>query len=169
MAQPLRYEDTVPPAATALPDPALGAVYTAYRVLHVGFTVAPIIAGLDKFFMYLASWPEYLAPTFPRMLGVTPESFMKGVGIIEIVAGILVALKPRFGGYLVMLWLWGIILNLFLVPGIWHHVGRTWGLDIALRDFGLSLGAFALAQLATFFERRQLSWHGHPARVDAAG
>jgi hypothetical protein len=113
--------------------------HQAYQILHLGFTIAPIVAGLDKFFNLLADWERYLAPIFPQMLGLAPETFMMIVGVIEIVAGIVVWVKPRFGGYLVMAWLWGIILNLLLIPGYF---------DIALRDFGLSLGALALARLA---------------------
>jgi hypothetical protein len=113
--------------------------HQAYQILHLGFTIAPILAGLDKFFNVLADWEKYLAPIFPQMLGLSPETFMMIVGAIEIVAGIVVWVKPRFGGYLVMAWLWGIILNLLLIPGYF---------DIALRDFGLSLGALALARLA---------------------
>lgn len=113
--------------------------HQAYQILHLGFTIAPILAGLDKFFNVLADWERYLAPVFPQMLGLSPETFMMIVGAIEIVAGIAVWVKPRFGGYLVMAWLWGIILNLLLIPGYF---------DIALRDFGLSLGALALARLA---------------------
>jgi uncharacterized membrane protein YphA (DoxX/SURF4 family) len=113
--------------------------HQAYQILHLGFTVAPILAGLDKFFNLLTDWTQYLAPIFPQMLGLAPETFMMIVGVIEIVAGVAVWVKPRFGGYLVMAWLWGIILNLLLIPGYF---------DIALRDFGLSLGALALARLA---------------------
>lgn len=113
--------------------------HQAFQILHLGFTVAPILAGLDKFFNLLTDWPQYLAPIFPQMLGLDPGTFMMIVGVIEIVAGIAVWVKPRFGGYLVMAWLWGIILNLLLIPGYF---------DVALRDFGLSLGALALARLA---------------------
>src|SRR6185436_4525917 len=97
------------------------------------------LAGLDKFFQVLVDWDRYLAPLFPRMLGISPETFMSVIGVVEIVAGLLVFFKPRFGGYLVMAWLWGIIVNLLLIPGYY---------DIALRDFGLSLGALSLARLA---------------------
>ena len=113
--------------------------HQAYQILHLGFTVAPILAGLDKFFNLLTDWTQYLAPVFPRTLGLSPATFMMIVGAIEIVAGLAVWFKPRFGGYLVMAWLWGIILNLLLIPGYF---------DVALRDFGLSLGALALARLA---------------------
>lgn len=133
---------------------AAGPAYQAYQMLHFAFTVAPIIAGLDKFFMYLATWHNYLAPIFPRILNVAPDNFMKGVGVIEIIAGLLVGFKPRIGAWIVGLWLCGIIVNLFLVPGIWNfHAGHTWGLDLALRDLGLALGAFALARLSVLYDR----------------
>lgn len=111
----------------------------AYRLLYVGFIVAPILFGLDKFFNLMTDWTRYLAPAFPNAVGVTPEQWMYGVGAIEVLAGIFVAFMPRFGGYVVAAWLWGIIFNLFVLGGYW---------DITLRDFGLSLGALALARLA---------------------
>ncbi len=117
--------------------------HQAYQILHLGFTILPVLAGLDKFFEVLADWDRYLAPLFPQMLSISPETFMSMVGIVEIVAGRMVFFKPRLGGYLVMLWLWGIILNLLLIPGYY---------DIALRDFGLSLGALSLARLAVAHE-----------------
>lgn len=117
--------------------------HQAYQILHLGFTVLPILAGLDKFFGILADWDRYLTPLFPQVLGVSPETFLSIVGVIEIVAGLIVFFKPRLGGYLVMLWLWGIILNLLSIPGYY---------DIALRDFGLSLGALSLARLAVAAE-----------------
>jgi hypothetical protein len=113
--------------------------HQAYQILHIGFIIAPLIAGLDKFFHLLTNWNQYLAPFIPQMLGISATTFMMIVGVIEIVAGLLVWFKPRFGGYLVMAWLWAIIINLLLIPGYF---------DIALRDFGLSLGALALARLA---------------------
>lgn len=117
--------------------------HQAYQILHLGFTVLPLLAGLDKFFEVLADWDRYLAPLFPEVLGVSSATFMSIIGVIEIVAGLVVFFKPRLGGYLVMLWLWGIILNLLLIPGYY---------DIALRDFGLSLGALSLARLAVASE-----------------
>ncbi|MFL6199358.1 MAG: hypothetical protein ACJ76J_09290 [Thermoanaerobaculia bacterium] len=113
--------------------------HQAYQILRLGFTIAPIIAGLDKFFHLLTDWNQYLAPFIPQMLGISASTFMMIVGVIEIVAGLLVWFKPRFGGYLVMAWLWAIIINLLLIPGYF---------DVALRDFGLSLGALSLARLA---------------------
>ena len=94
---------------------------------------------MDKFFHILVDWTQYLAPIIPRVTGLSASVFMMIVGVIEIVAGIIVAFKPKFGGFLVAAWLWGIIINLLLIPGFY---------DIALRDFGLSLGALALARLS---------------------
>jgi hypothetical protein len=118
--------------------------YQAYQILHVGFTALPILAGLDKLFGVLVNWDQYLCPLATRVVPVTPHTFMQGVGVIEIVAGILFALWPWVAAYVVMLWLWGIIVNLLLVPGYY---------DIALRDFGLSLGALALGRLSREFGR----------------
>ena len=113
--------------------------HQAFQILRLGFTVAPIIAGLDKFLHLLTNWDKYLAPAVPNTLGIAPHTFMMIVGAIEIVAGLVVAVNPRFGGYLVSAWLGGIIVNLLLVGGY---------LDVALRDLGLALGALALARLA---------------------
>jgi hypothetical protein len=113
--------------------------HQAYTILKFGFTVAPLIAGLDKFFNLLVDWTQYLTPLVPAWTGIDPATFMMAVGVVEIVAGIVVAVKPKFGGLLVAAWLWGIIINLLLVPGYY---------DVALRDLGLSFGALALAALA---------------------
>ena len=122
----------------AVPDRAR----QAFRILHVGFVVAPVLAGLDKFFNVLVDWDRYLAPVVTDVLPVSAHTIMVVVGVIEIAAGILVALRPRIGGYVVAAWLWAIIVNL-LVLGDYF--------DVALRDFGLSLGALALARLAEAF------------------
>jgi len=111
----------------------------AYSILHLGFTVLPIVAGLDKFLHLLVNWDQYLSPTIAGLLPFPGHTFMLVVGVIEIVAGLLVWFRPRLGAYVVAGWLWGIILDLLLVPGYF---------DVALRDFGLSLGALALARLA---------------------
>jgi hypothetical protein len=114
--------------------------YHAFVILHIGFAVLPIIAGIDKFFDKLGNWDMYLCPLATRVTGLAEHSFMTIVGVIEIVAGLVVAFVPRVGAWVVTLWLWGIIVNLFLNPIHFY--------DIALRDFGLSLGAIALARLA---------------------
>jgi hypothetical protein len=111
----------------------------AYQILHLAYTVAPLVAGIDKFFHWLVNWDQYLAPAIARMSPVPAHTFMLGVGIVEMVAGVLVAVAPRIGGWIVAAWLFGIIANLLIIPGY---------LDIALRDFGLALGAIALARLA---------------------
>src|SRR3954447_18808220 len=119
------------------------ASYQAYQILHFGFTVAPIIAGLDKFLHLLTNWDQYLAPSVDRMLGGHGHQFMLVVGVIEIVAGIGVFLKPKIFAYVVSAWLLGIIVNLLLIPGYF---------DVALRDLGLSLGALALARLSAVYD-----------------
>jgi hypothetical protein len=116
-------------------DPAL----QAHWILRIGFTVAPIIAGLDKFAHVLVDWDKYLAPQVATLFGGA-HGFMLVVGVIEVVAGVGVLLLPRIFGYVVCLWLLGIIVNLLMIPGYY---------DIALRDLGLSLGALALARLST--------------------
>lgn len=132
--------------------------HQAYRILHVAFIAAPTIAGLDKFFYVLTNWDRYLAPPVASTFG--GRSFMFFVGVVEIAAGLLVAVKPKIGAYVVAAWLAGIILNLIwlsaLVPGNY--------LDIALRDFGLLLGALALGRLAKAHERGE---HGPGLRVTA--
>jgi hypothetical protein len=123
--------------------------YQAYQILHMGFVALPVIAGLDKFFHMLVNWNIYLAPQVANALGGNRHAFMLAVGAIEIVAGLLVALKPRIGAYVVAAWLGGIIVNLLLTG---HYF------DVALRDFGLCLGALALARLSSDFApaRRRL-------------
>lgn len=127
-----------PDAKSALEDPVL----QAFVLLRIGFTVAPILFGLDKFIEWMADWSTYLWSGVTDLLPVSAGDLMLVVGVIEIAAGILVAVRPRIGGYVVAAWLGGIIVNLVLVGG---H------LDIALRDFGLLLGALTLARLATAF------------------
>ena len=117
-------------------------VQQAYTILHMAFVVAPIVAGLDKFTNLLVDWSSYLSPLALNMLPFSGDVFMYLVGVVEIAAGVVVLLRPRYGGYLVAVWLWGIILNLLLVPGFF---------DVALRDFGLLLGALALARLSERF------------------
>src|SRR6266567_3148820 len=118
--------------------------YQAYWILHVGFTVAPILAGLDKFFHLLVNWDQYLPGVVANASPIQPHTLMLIVGVIEIVAGIGVWLKPRIFAYVVAAWLMVIIVNLLLIPGYF---------DIALRDFGLLLAALALARLSQQFAR----------------
>ena len=119
--------------------------FQAFWLLRIGFTVAPILFGADKFAHVLVNWDTYLAPRIVDHLPWTAHQVMYGVGVIEILAGLVVFLRPRFGGYLVAAWLAGIIVNLLLIPDFY---------DIALRDFGLLLAALTLARLATVFPQR---------------
>jgi uncharacterized membrane protein len=118
-------------------------IVQAYEVLRWGFTIAPVIAGLDKFFHLLVNWDQYLAPQIASILPFSGHTFMLLVGVVEIVAGIGVLLKPRIFAYVVAAWLLGIIINL-LIAGAYF--------DIALRDLGLALGALALGRLSRHFE-----------------
>jgi hypothetical protein len=136
---------TRPAPSATLSDPA----YQAFLALRTAFTVAPILFGLDKFTNLLVEWPTYLAPWLDGLVPGTAQQAMYAVGVVEIVAGIVVAVAPRFGGWLVAAWLTGIILNLLTLSGFY---------DIALRDFGLLVGAVALARLAaTYAPGRQHS------------
>jgi hypothetical protein len=121
--------------------------YQAFWLLRIGFTVAPILFGLDKFAHVLVDWDGYLAPELTDLFDAKAHTLMYFVGAIEIVAGLAVAVRPRLGGYLVAAWLTGIIVNLLLMADFY---------DIALRDFGLLLGALTLARLATAFPEDQL-------------
>jgi uncharacterized membrane protein YphA (DoxX/SURF4 family) len=120
-------------------DPA----YQAFTLLRIAFTVAPILFGLDKFFNVMVDWEQYLAPWINDIIPGSAATAMHLVGVIEIVAGIVVLLKPRYGAYLVAAWLGGIIVNLLTYSGYY---------DIALRDFGLMLGALTLARLASVYD-----------------
>ena len=117
--------------------------YQAFMLLRLAFTVAPIAFGLDKFFNVLVDWPIYLAPWINDIAPGSGQDFMYFVGAIEIVAGVLVALKPRYGAYVVAGWLAGIIINLLTLSGYY---------DVALRDFGLMLAALTLARLASVYD-----------------
>ena len=123
-----------------------------YWLLRAGLVALPVLAGIDKFFDRLVEWQIYLAPDINDLIPGSAQQFMHVVGAIEIVAGLVVAVTPRFGGYLVAAWLAGIIVNL-LILGDYY--------DVALRDFGLLIGALALARLATAFaERREVAYPG---------
>jgi hypothetical protein len=113
----------------------------AFLLLRIAFTVAPILFGLDKFVGFMIDdWTKYLAPEFNAVIPGSASDAMHIVGGVEIAAGVVVAVMPRFGGLLVAGWLAGIIVSLLLVGGY---------ADIALRDFGLLLGALTLARLAS--------------------
>jgi|ERR687892_710026 hypothetical protein len=130
---------TAPSRTRARDDPA----YQAYLTLRTGFVVAPVLFGLDKLTNLLADWTAYLAPAVDRLVPGSAHSMMLAVGVVEVAAGLVVAVRPKLGGYLVAAWLAGIIGNLLLGGG--HH-------DVALRDLGLLLAALALARLATAFQ-----------------
>ena len=127
-------------SAAAAADPT----FQAFWLLRIGFTVAPILFGLDKFLDWLVDWRIYLAPELNDLLPGTAHEAMLAIGVVEIVAGLVVALRPKFGGCLVAAWLGGIIVNLLLQADFY---------DVALRDFGLLLAALTLARLATTFDR----------------
>ena len=114
----------------------------AYQILHLGFTVAPIVAGLDKFFHLLVNWDQYLPGFVNNLSGGHGHQLMLVAGAIEIIAGLGVWFKPKVFAYVVSAWLLLIIVNLLLIPGYF---------DVALRDFGLALGALALARLSQPF------------------
>ena len=125
-------------AATTAGNPA----FDAYRLLRIGFVVAPLVMGLDKFFNLLTQWPKFVCPLIASR--IDPQLFMRCAGPVESVAGILVLLKPRFGALIVAAWLLLVIVNLLLIPGYY---------DIVLRDVGLLLAALALARLSAVFSK----------------
>lgn len=142
--------DTVHPTTDAGAGTlARGPAYQAFLVLRTAFVVAPIVFGADKFTNWMVDWDRYLAPVLSDPLPVSPDQAMYLVGIIEIVAGMVVALHPRLGGAVVAVWLLGIILNLVLLGDYW---------DVALRDVGLLAGAVALQRLATAYDPRPVLW-----------
>ena len=124
---------------TDLHDPR----YQAFALLRVAFTVAPIAFGIDKFFNVMVDWPVYLAPWVNDIVPGSGQDLMYVIGAIEILAGVIVAIKPRYGAYIVAAWLGGIIVNLLTLSGFY---------DVALRDFGLMLGALTLARLASVYD-----------------
>ena len=118
--------------------------FQGFALLWIGFTLAPILFGLDKFFDWLVDWPIYLAPEINDLIPGNAHQAMLLIGAVEILAGLVVAVRPKWGGYLVAAWLGGIIVNLLALGDFY---------DVALRDFGLLLAALALARLATADER----------------
>lgn len=153
---PTSYMPAAEPAGLAT------AVRDARYVMRFVFTVVPIIAGIDKlmylFFdkSFLVDWYQYLWPAI-KGVGVNDFIFSLVVGIVEIVAGLIVAFRPDIGGYIVSAWLIGVIVNLLLIPG---------SFDIALRDFGLSLGAFSLARLSWPFFHASMATDGEMTRQE---
>ena len=121
-----------------------GPAYQAYQILHVAFVVAPVVAGLDKFFNLLVNWEQYLPSFVNKMVGGHGHELMLVAGVVEIIAGLGVWFKPKFFAYVVSAWLLMIVVNLLMIPGYY---------DIALRDFGLALGALALGRLSQKFDR----------------
>lgn len=122
--------------------------FQAFWLLRIGFTLAPILFGIDKYAHVMVNWDKYLAPEFVDLFNTSAHTLMYLVGAIEIVAGLVVLVKPRFGSYLVAAWLAGIIVNLMMMADFY---------DVALRDFGLLLAALALARLAKAFPDRDRS------------
>lgn len=128
-------------ASTDIDNP----VFQSFWLLRIAFTVAPILFGADKFAHVMTNWDKYLAPEFVDLLNAQAHTLMYVVGAIEIVAGLVVLVRPRFGAYLVAAWLVGIMVNLAMIGGYY---------DVALRDFGLFLAALTLARLAKVFPNR---------------
>ena len=119
--------------------------YQAYQILRAGFTLAPILAGLDNFFHLLVNWDQYLPPLVNNLTGGRGHELMLAAGVIEIIAGIGVWFMPKIFAYVVAAWLLLIIVNLLMIPGYF---------DVALRDFGLALGALALGRLSQEFSSK---------------
>jgi uncharacterized membrane protein YphA (DoxX/SURF4 family) len=142
---PAKTHATLGALQRARTDPAYG----AFLLLRVGFTVLPIVFGLDKFTDVLTKWDGYLAPWIVDISPLSAHHTMLVVGVIEIVAGVAVAIKPRYAAYVVAAWLAGIIVNLLTYPGFY---------DVALRDLGLLIGALTLARLAYVYDP---AWRSH--------
>jgi hypothetical protein len=140
-------------------NPETRAARDAYLLLRIGFTVAPILFGLDKFFNWTVHWPDYLAPWINNIVPGSGQDFMYFVGAVEIVAGLTVAVVPVIGAPLVSAWLAGIVVNLLTVNPPQYY-------DIALRDFGLMLGALTLTRLAWAFARRAPAAERAPTQLN---
>jgi len=137
-ATPAELARESPASAERSPD------HLAYQALHIGYTVLPILVGVDKFSQLLVHWDMYLSGFVQKLLPFSAHTFMLAVGVIEVAAGLLVAILPRVGAFVVAGWLGCIILNLLLVPGFY---------DIAFRDLGLALGAIVLGLLSRHYGR----------------
>jgi hypothetical protein len=144
---------------TAQPDGMRSAAYQAFWLLRIGFMAAPILFGLDKFFNWTVHWPDYLAGWINDLMPGSAQDFMYLVGAVEISAGLIVAVSPLIGAPLVAAWLSGIIVNLLTNDPPEYY-------DIALRDFGLLLGALTLTRLAFAFRRTAAlpAWRGEHRR-----
>lgn len=118
--------------------------FQAFRILQTAFVIAPVIAGLDKFFYFLTNWSKYLSPFALQIFNHADRPLMMVIGVIEIIAGIGVIFKPKLFAYIISLWLFAIVINLFTT-------GQYF--DIALRDIGLLLSAFALGKLSQKYAR----------------
>ena len=134
------------------------AAYQSFWLLRIGFTVAPILFGIDKFFNWTVHWPDYLAGWINGIVPGSGQELMYAVGVIEIVAGLLVAVAPRYGAPLVAAWLCGIVVNLLTNDPPRYY-------DIALRDFGLMLAALTLTRLAWAMPRTAMVARRLPERA----
>lgn len=122
----------------------INAPQSVFKMLHIVFVVVPVVAGLDKFFNILCDWTQYISPMMENMLPFSPHIFMMIVGVIEIVAGILVFIKPKIGGLIVSAWLTLIALSLLIS---WHHP------DVAVRDLVMAISAFSMSRLSIFNDK----------------
>ena len=129
-------------AAPTAPGGSLSGAREAHLMLRSAFTIAPVAFGVDKFLELLADWEQYLAPWINDLVPGSAHQAMLAVGVVEVLAGVLVAVRPALGAYVVAAWLLGIIVNLISIGDYY---------DIALRDFGLMVGALALGRLAASF------------------
>jgi hypothetical protein len=142
MAQVINETNTGLAASINVENALSRTSYQAYQILRIGFTVAPIVAGLDKFFHFLVNWDQYLPSIAGGLTGGHGHELMLAAGLVEVIAGLGVWFKPKIFAYIVAAWLMLIIVNLLLIPGYF---------DVALRDFGLALGALALGRLSQEF------------------
>lgn len=143
------FESRSDTVEVSMPDGSFGsrvrsdAGFAAFWILRAGFVALPLWMGFDKFVNALTDWPGYLAPWVVALAPFSAQTTMYIVGVIEMVAGIAIAIKPRYASFVVALWLAGIIVNLLTYPGFY---------DVALRDFGLLVAALALARLASQYD-----------------
>jgi uncharacterized membrane protein YphA (DoxX/SURF4 family) len=152
MATSHLHRSTEPTSGGALQRARSDPAYGAFLLLRIGFAVLPIVFGIDKFTNLLTDWQGYLAPWIVDISPLTAYQTMLVVGVVEIVAGLAVAIKPRYAAYVVAAWLAGIIVNLLTYSGFY---------DVALRDFGLLVGALALGILALVYDPAR---HGRTER-----